>query len=255
MIYIQARMKYFILIVMSVFILNCKNTDAEKLTAQLIINKSIKVSGSNKVAMSTIDFDFRDRHYSAQRNKGKFSLKRLSVEVAKDSVLDVLSNEGFERFLNGKEAVFVEDSMKVKYSASVNSVHYFSVLPYGLNDNAVNKTLLKEVSINDKMYHSIQVTFNQDGGGEDYEDVFYYWINQDTFKVDYLAYSYAEDDGTGFRFREAYNERYIKGIRFVDYNNYKPNDTSVSLSDLPKLFENGELKLLSKIDLENVTVN
>ena len=36
------------------------------------------------------------------------------------------------------------------------------------------------------------------------------------------TYSYIESDGIGLRFREAFNERYINGIRFVDYNNYKP---------------------------------
>jgi hypothetical protein len=180
---------------------------------------------------------------------------RLTVEANNDSIFDVLTNEGFERHINDNEAVFIEDSMKVKYSASVNSVHYFSVLPYGLNDKAVNKTVLENVEIKEQDYYTVKVTFNQDGGGEDYEDVFLYWINAKTFEVDYLAYSYEEDDGRGVRFREAYNERYIEEIRFVDYNNFKPENGSVVLSELPKLFETGQLKLLSKIELKNVSVN
>ncbi|WP_435412616.1 DUF6503 family protein [Psychroserpens mesophilus] len=248
-------MKYIYLIFFSCIILNCKKTESEKLSADAIINSSINVSGSDKVDSSVIDFDFRDRHYSAQRHKGKFSLMRLTIEAGKDSILDVLSNKGFDRYLNGKEAIFVEDSMKVKYSASVNSVHYFSVLPYGLNDKAVNKILLGDTEIKGENYYTIKVTFDQDGGGEDYQDVFLYWINKETFKADYLAYSYEEEDGFGIRFREAYNERYVKDIRFVDYKNYTPNAVSVALSDLPKLFENGGLKLLSKIELENVQVN
>lgn len=247
-------MKYILLIIFSSLILTCKNAESEKLSADAIINTSINVSGSDKVDSSVIDFDFRERHYSAKRFNGKFSLMRLTVEDGKDSILDVLNNKGFERYLNSKEPIFAEDSMKVKYSASVNSVHYFSVLPYGLNDKAVNKILLEDTKIKGENYYTIKVTFNQDGGGEDYEDVFLYWINKDSFKADYLAYSYEEDDGVGVRFREAYNERYINDIRFVDYNNYKPNDTSVTLSDLPKLFENGQLKLLSKIELKNVKV-
>ncbi len=249
------KMKYVILGILSFFLLNCKNVEAEKPSAEFIVNKSIDVSGSDKLASSSIDFDFRDRHYYASRNKERFLLMRLTVEADNDSIFDVLSNDGFERHINDNETVFVEDSMKVKYSASVNSVHYFSVLPFGLNDKAVNKTLLKDVSIKEKTYHTVKVTFNQDGGGEDYEDVFLYWINIETFEIDYLAYSYAEDDGLGLRFREAYNERYVKDIRFVDYNNYKPENASVVLSELPGLFENGQLKLLSKIELENVTVN
>ncbi|WP_431135503.1 DUF6503 family protein [Psychroserpens mesophilus] len=248
-------MKYTLLIVVSFFILNCKNEKAEKLSAAFIVNESMKVSGSDKVASSTIGFNFRNKYYYADRKNGKFLLKRLTIEADKDSIFDVLTNDAFERYINDNEAVFVEDSMKTKYAASVNSVHYFSVLPYGLNDKAVNKARLQDVLIKGQMYYTIKVTFDQEGGGEDYEDVFLYWVQQDTYKVDYLAYSYNEVDGKGFRFREAYNERYINDIRFVDYNNYKPDEASVALSDLPELFENGQLKLLSKIELENISVN
>ena len=75
-----------------------------------------------------------------------------------------------------------------------------------------------------------------------------------SFKVDYLAYSYNEDDGVGMRFREAYNERFVNSLRFVDYNNYKTEDTSIPLESLGKAFEANQLKLLSKIELKNVTV-
>jgi len=56
------------------------------------------------------------------------------------------------------------------------------------------------------------------------------------------------------RFRAAYNERTVNGIRFVDYKNYKPNITDVTLYDLDTLYESEELELLSKIELENVRV-
>lgn len=248
-------MKYLILGVFSFILVNCKHNESEKRSAEFIISKSIEVSGAHKIGSSRIDFDFRDRHYQAKRKDGQFSLMRLTIDLNNDSIFDVLSNDGFERFINNQESVFVEDSMKVKYSASVNSVHYFSVLPYGLNDKAVNKELLDIVNINDESYFTIKVTFDQDGGGEDYEDEFLYWIHTETFEIDYLAYSYNEVDGLGVRFREAYNERYIKDIRFVDYNNYKPIASAVPLSDLPRLFESSALQLLSKIEIENIEVN
>ena len=73
-------------------------------------------------------------------------------------------------------------------------------------------------------------------------------------KDDYIAYSYTEPDGTGYRFREAFNERYIDGIRFVDYNNYKPQTKDVNLESLGQLFAQNELALLSKIELKNINV-
>ncbi|MEM9680995.1 MAG: DUF6503 family protein, partial [Bacteroidota bacterium] len=167
---------------------------------------------------------------------------------------DVLTNSGFERFVNSTKMP-VADSMAIKYSASVNSVHYFSILPYGLNDKAVNKTLIGEDTIKGKAYHLIKVTFSEEGGGEDYEDVFLYWVNKSTHKVDYLAYSYNEDDGLGVRFREAYNERYVEGLRFVDYNNYKPADEDHNLFELGRRFDEDSLKLVSKIELKQIKVH
>lgn len=222
------------------------------LSAQDIVDKTIEVSGGDKYLNAEIDFDFRDKHYRSVREGGKFQYERQfqdSIGIIKD----VLNNDGFQRFVNDT-LTKIPDSMAVKYTSSVNSVHYFALLPYGLNDAAVNKSSLGEVAIKDKLYYKIKVTFSQEGGGEDYEDVFIYWIEAETFKANYIAYSYIEDDGVGIRFREAYNERFINGLRFVDYNNYKSEDATMDLLGLDKAFESGSLKLLSKIELENIEV-
>lgn len=247
-------MKYLSLAFLSLLFFNCNQNQTKSVDADEIINNSIKVSGVEKLNSSMLSFDFRDVHYVAMRNKGNYELERRfkdSVNV----IRDFLSNKGFERFVNDS-LVTVPDSMATKYAASVNSVHYFAVLPYGLDGKAVNKTYLGDVKIKDKSYHKIKVTFNKDGGGEDFEDVFIYWIDTEiSSKIDYLAYSYKEEDGTGLRFREAYNERYIDGVRFVDYNNYKPKDSKVELDQLDKLFVENKLELLSKIVLKNISVN
>ncbi|WP_034040062.1 DUF6503 family protein [Wocania ichthyoenteri] len=243
--------KYFLLFTATMLFLSCEKQ--KEVNVQDIVDKSIEISGGDKIKNSTIAFDFRDKNYKATRNNGSFQLERRF----KDStgiVRDVLSNDGFERYINN-EIVKVPDSMVPKYSASVNSVHYFSVLPYGLNDAAVNKQYVEKVTLKGKPYHKIKITFNQDGGGEDFEDVFVYWINTTTYKTDYIAYSYHENHGIGLRFREAYNERYVNDIRFVDYTNYKPKDLSVSVFGLDDLFEKNQLQIVSKIDLTNIVVN
>ena len=97
------------------------------------------------------------------------------------------------------------------------------------------------------------MTFSKEGGGTDFEDTFVYWIAKTTYHVDYLAYSYAVEGG-GIRFREAYNPRTVEGIRFVDYNNYKPASLAIPLTDLDSIFQQNELELLSKIETENVEV-
>jgi hypothetical protein len=240
----------FVLSIISILV-SCKQENQPN--AQDIINKAIEVSGGIKYETSTISFDFRDKHYKAIRNNGIYQYERHFIDSI-NKIKDVLSNNGFQRFVND-ELIEVADSMVPRYSRSVNSVHYFSVLPFGLNDSAVNKTLIGEVSINEETYYKIEVAFNQDGGGDDFEDVFIYWIKKKDFKVDYLAYSYEEDNNEiGFRLREAYNERYVNGIRFVDYNNYIPINKEADLLDLDKIFESNDLKLLSKIENKNITV-
>lgn len=240
----------FIFLLLIVIVSSCVSSN--KLDTVVIINKSIDVSGGFRIDSTSITFDFRDKHYTANRYKGNFLYGRNSVK-ATDSIFDVLTNNKFERFINN-EKVIVHDTMAKKYSSSINSVHYFSVLPYGLNDKAVNKKYLGNVKINEVEFYKIEVTFQESGGGEDFEDVFLYYVDTVDYKVKYLAYSYHENDGLGLRFREAYNERFVQGIRFVDYNNYKPRDPSKKLDELDKLFETSELDLLSKIELKNINV-
>lgn len=245
-------LKVPMIIVVCFVLIGCKNeTKKSTPNAELLIEKAIEVSGVTLVSNAEIDFDFRAIHYKAKRNGGVFELSRTITR--NDSVIhDVYSNSGFNRFINDS-LVHVSAEDEAKYISSVNSVHYFSVLPFGLDDEAVNYRFIDSTLIKNKPYHVIEITFDEVGGGEDFQDVFVYWIHRETFKIDYLAYKYFTEGG-GLRFREAYNEREFKGIRFVDYRNYKPETKLVQLTELPTLFESGNLELLSTIELENINV-
>lgn len=224
------------------------NTSKPNFTAQNIVDKSIIASGVNKVSNSKVTFKFRDKSYKAIRNNGVFNYSRSF-----DSIKDVLSNDGFKRYINN-ELVELSDSLASKYTNSVNSVHYFSVLPFGLNDKAVFKKLLPHTTIKDKQYYKIEITFSENGGGVDYEDIFIYWINKETFLVDYLAYSY-HTNGGGIRFRELKEQCNINGIRFVDYHNYKPSNKSIKFLDIDKAYEKGNVEKVSEIILEDIEVS
>ncbi|MAZ28322.1 MAG: deoxyribose-phosphate aldolase [Cytophagaceae bacterium] len=220
-------------------------------TADEIIDKAIEAAGGNELGKAGVSFKFRDLYYKAQRDHGKYTLERCTDEAC-EKVHDILTNDGFKRLEEG-EAVSLPDSLVDKYSNSVNSVHYFAALPYGLNSAAVHKELVGMDNVKGKSYYKIKVTFDENGGGEDFQDEYMYWINKETYTVDYLAYNYQVNEG-GTRFREAYNVRVVDGIRFVDYNNYKPAETFPPLESLDSLFENNKLELLSKIELEDVEV-
>jgi hypothetical protein len=228
------------------FLIACKPSEP-KITAQQIIDKTILYSGADKVENSEISFKFRDKAYFAYRYNGNFKLIREF-----DSIIDGLTNDGFERFTNLKKQTLSATDV-AKYSNSVNSVHYFSVLPFGLNDKAVHKKLLPSSTIKGKEYYKVEVTFSENGGGEDFEDVFIYWIGKEDFLVDYLAYSY-HTNGGGKRFRVLKEQCVKNGIRFVDFHNYKPLNKELSLIDIDKAFENNELKKVSEIVLNDIEV-
>lgn len=216
----------------------------EDWNAQKIIDKSIDASGVGLLYSSKLNFDFRNISYQAIRENGKFVFSRSF-----DSIYDELSNNGFKRFVDKKQ-VNLSDSLANVYSNSVNSVHYFSVLPFNLNDKAVYKKKLEDAEINKQSYYKIRVTFSENGGGDDYEDVFIYWINKKNFLIDYLAYSY-KTDGGGMRFRALKNEVVVKNVHFRNYDNYKPKNT-IHLEKIDSAFVSGDLVKVSEIVLENI---
>jgi hypothetical protein len=229
------------------YLQSCK-TDSE---AQKIVDRSIEAHGGKVFETSNISFDFRDRHYEISKSPTRFNYIREFTDST-GFVRDVLNNEGFVRTVNGEVVTLPEERVKA-FTNSVNSVAYFTFLPYGLNDAAVFKTYLGEAELEGKKYHKIKVTFSEDGGGEDFDDVFIYWINQETNLIDYLAYSY-HTDGGGVRFRKAIKKHEVAGLVLQDYENYKPENKNTPVEEMESLFKAGKLELLSEINLENVMV-
>ncbi|MDX1544452.1 MAG: DUF6503 family protein [Christiangramia sp.] len=244
-------MKYVLIFLFAFLLVSCTDNNGD-LTADEIVDKAIENAGGDRYNNAEIDFVFRKRKYRSKREGGKFQLERIMTDSTGNEIHDILDNEGLERYINNS-AVELADSLRRPIGNSVNSVHYFVHLPFGLNAPAANKKLIGKDSIGEREYYEVKVTFSQNGGGTDHEDEYLYWIDTKTFKVDYLAYNFETNDG-GIRFRKAYNPRIIKGIRFVDYQNYKYEDLSTPLSELDSLFEARELELLSVIETEDVEV-
>ncbi len=243
-------MKYFIALLTFILIVSCQQGKNE-ISAEDIIDKTINRAGGEKYLKATIDFKFRDHTYRSTRNGGEFQLERL-ISDSLGTYRDVINNTGYQRFRNDT-LLIVPDSMVTRYSSSVNSVHYFAHLPYGLSDRAVNKNLIGEVEIEGEPYYEINVTFKQEGGGADHHDEFMDWIHKSNFTIDYLAYKFRVNDG-GIRFRKAFNQREIEGLRFSDYKNFTTKDFNTDLKDLDEMYESGKLELLSTIETEDIQV-
>lgn len=253
----KIQMKYFLFLpalFLSYILISCESSPTEeqraKPEAQALIDKAISLHGGNLYQDADIAFSFRGKQYTSTHDQGAFTYTR-GFEEEGDSYKDIMTSETFVRKING-EPVAVPDTMVRKYRNSINSVLYFALLPYKLNDAAVKKKYMGQVKLGEKDYHQIEITFAQEGGGEDHQDVFLYFVDTETGLMDHLAYSY-ETEGGGRRFRKGYNYRTIDGIRFADYVNFKDNPTS-DIHQIADAYNAGKLDTLSLIELEDIVV-
>lgn len=225
---------------------------APETSAGGLIEKTIHAHGWDQKKPALISFDFRAHHYDIQRAAKGIGFSRAILEP-KDSLVDRWINyEDFSRRRLGAPVV-VSDSMQNVYAQSINSVVYFMQLPLGLQDAAVVASHEGSTDIGDQTYEVLKVGFKEQGGGEDFQDAFYYWIHDQNYTIDFMAYSY-QTNGGGTRFRVAKNVQTIAGFRFQDYDNYKPTQHPTALDSLPYLWEAGQLEFLSAIESENIKV-
>ncbi len=216
--------------------------------AEKLVGETIAAHGGVLYDTASYSFVFRGNTYSFTNTTNGYQYTMSSTKKGK-KIIDSLENGSLQRFINQKEVVLSQKEQD-KYSQGLNSVIYFATLPHKLQDKAVIKKYTETTMIKSKKYHVIDITFQKEGGGKDYDDAFLYWINDETKKVDYLAYMYHVNGG-GVRFRSAYNTRVVDGVTFQDYINYKAA-IGTPLIELPALYENGKLKELSRIETENI---
>lgn len=223
-------------------------------STQYVLQQAFEAHGSRLFDTATITFRFRQFDFRAVRQSDRYQYERAFLDTTTgDSIRDILTNNGLVREINGQAADIPEERRQA-YSRSVNSVIYFALLPYNLSDPAVQAEYLGQSTIKEVAYHKLMVTFQQKGGGRDFEDEFVYWFRTDNFHLDYLAYNYLTDGG-GARFRVAKNARVVAGIRFQDYDNLEPIDsTERNVRQFDRLYEQDSLNVLSQIITESVTV-
>lgn len=227
---------------------NSKSVDASISKADKVLNRAFKAHGGQKYEQAKYSFTFRNKDYNFENNGTNFKYE-VKSNKGDTTIHDILEDGKFTRTLNGNPEK-LSSKEENNYRNSLNSVLYFATLPHKLNDKAVKKQYKGKAKIKSKEYEVLKITFNEEGGGVDHDDIFYYWIGSDDHQIDYLAYSYHVNKG-GVRFRTAFNKRTVDGIIFQDYVNYKA-EIGTPLEDLPILWEQSKLKKLSEILTENV---
>tara|TARA_R110002167_G_scaffold36686_10_gene115883 strand:- start:1 stop:804 length:804 start_codon:yes stop_codon:yes gene_type:complete len=217
--------------------------------ADTLLMEAYQAHGGNKYNYAHFSFDFRKKQYTFQNRKDGYRYTVAYLDQGRE-IMDILENGKLTHLVDGLGVEMTEKD-HAKYFEAINSVIYFATLPHKLNDKAVIKTYEGSTTIKGIAYDILGITFEQKGGGKDHDDQFHYWINTETKTIDYLAYNYQSGKG-GVRFRSAYNPRTVAGIRFQDYINYEA-PVNTPLKQLPKLYEEGRLKELSKIELEHIS--
>ncbi len=220
-----------------------------KQDARSIIDEAVRAHGGDAYLNKRIEFDFRQFHLVLEQQDGRFRYTRTHRDSTNQLIEEVLTNDGLTRTRNGQRQT-LDTAQTNKYSEAVNAVSYFVLLPSKLNDPAVLADYVGESQVDGQTYHKIRVRFRAEGGGNDYQDTFFYWFNQQTHTMDYLAYS----EG-GPRFRKAINPQTVGGIRFQDYINYKGDEKdTTSVGNYDRKYVARQLPELSRIEQKNIRV-
>lgn len=242
------------------FLLACQNQNTTQNTVKQqftfedsLINRAIENYGMESLQGNKIEFDFRAIHYEAKFLQNGFEYRRTQVSENGDTIVDVLTHEGLQRYIQNEKVI--TDSLKTRaYANSINSVMYFTFLPKRLTDEAAILKSLGTQNFNNKTFELIEVTFLQEYGGEDFDDQYVYWFNQQNLKMEFLAYKYHTNNG-GIRFRILHSDNIVEGITFQNYYNLKPADLSTPLTQLPNLWQNNALDTVSVIINKNFKVS
>ena len=243
-------MKRSILFLGLIYILiSCKKEDTSDNKAKEIIKKAVEKHGGKNYEKFDISFDFRAFKVRLKQDNNNYRFERVTEDSTKNLIKDLLTNSSFERQVNGEKKVLSEKDFS-KYKEGINSIAYFVLLPYKLLDEAVVSDYIGKEILEGRKYNKVSVKFKKVGGGEDHDDVFCYWFNEETNTMDFLAY-----ENGGPRFRKAVNRKEVGGIIFQDYENYEILDKTIPTTEYDKAFKNGKAKLLSKIEQTNYLEN
>ena len=216
----------------------------------------IAAHGGDVLDRATVTFTFRGDAFMLRRYDGQFRYERTTTDSLGKRVVEGVTNTDVYRVVEG-DTVALDSDARDEVATAVNSVAYFALLPYPLQDPPVQAAYAGRDTVEGTAYHRVSVTFDE-GGGQDYRDVFLYWFAADTHSMDYLAYAFGVGgplSGQGTRFREAFNVRNVGGVRVADYRNYRAEDVGPdALTRYPHAWKRGATEQVSTVALEEVNV-
>ncbi len=215
--------------------------------AEQIIDSSIMASGGDNYTHMDIYFTFRQYRMHLKNKDGIFLYEKTFKDSAGNVIVESLTNNSFTRKINDTKQI-LDKAKEESLATSLNSIAYFALLPFKLNDPAVMPEFIADTMFMGSPYYKIGIKFKADGEMNKHQDDYCYWINKETMLVDFLAYKTG-----GPRFRKTISRDTSNGIIFQDYENYAMEDSLIDLRNYDLAFLQGKMKLLSTIEPTDFT--
>lgn len=140
-------------------------------------------------------------------------------------------------------------------TSAITPLAYQHLLPFRLTGFITEEKYLGDTMIENKIFYKIEMVHSSKDLNDSTQCVVQYWINRDDFSLGFVSYSQIENTKTAIHFLKAVNPRKINNIRFYDYVDHQPKDSSVQMGDLELVFTKGELQELGVIELKNIIVH
>ncbi len=226
--------------------------------ALALLDRARAHHGSALLDRAEVSFQFRGTPFVLRRDGGRFRYARTTTDSLGRTVEDVVDNDGTHRFVDGAP-VPLDSAEAARTETAVNSVAYFALLPAPLADPAVRARRLTPERVGGRDYDRVEVTFAQDGGGQDHQDRYVYWLRQSDGEVGHYAYTYDVTPGdtaraaTGTRFRVPLGSRRVGGVLFQDWRNLSA-DSLERLEAFGDVYDRGLAFDVSEVVLDSVRV-
>lgn len=221
-------------------------------TPERVVHDAIEAHGGDRFHELQLEFEFRGTPFHVLYDEGRFAFERRTTDAEGRTVVERMDNDATTRTVDGAPVTLLPQE-RAALETAVNSVVYFALLPWRLQDPAVRLRDLGAAELEGEPYRKIEVTFEPDGGGRDWEDQFVYWFHRDTHMLDFMAYRYHTGEG-GSRFRRAVNRREVQGIVVQDYENFAAEEDLDDVAAYDDLHRTGRLRLVSMVELEAVRI-
>ncbi len=219
------------------------------LTAEEVLDFSIKNSGGDTYLNSHIKFNVGDLDYHFYRHKNIIEYQLTRV-VGSMTYLATYHNGQYAYLVNDQEQIQTTQSRKF-IETQLDGFAYAFYIPHLFNENHVLTQRLDDVKIDKKDYYTLRITFKDYEGSPN--DQFYLYINKDTGLVDFYTEK-MHINGDSNLFKKALNWRERNGLMFADYHIFKSADT-VPLEDVYKYYNNKTIEYVKATKIENIIVN